>query len=617
MGGLVGLLFAGVGVFIALETAVPTFQSWRTMQSWQAHRATLIDVKGRNNNTEARYRYTWNGQNYENDRVYVAEFKDNIGSYHKNLYKQLRSQHKHRQPVTIYVDPNNPQQSVIDRDMRWGLFVLMTVFCSGFVGVGLLVVSASVNPAKEKTFKPPSTAELKREYEAKKQSGNLKESFLEYRSYRLHELKQEAKQEKTVLKSAHAWRERKGWEQNGIRSEARSGTQFMWGFAVLWNAISSPILFFLDDELKKGNYPALIGLLFPIIGIYLLYKAIKMTLEYRRFGIIKLMMDPYPGSIGGHVGGSLVVKQPYQLKTNYKIELECVYSYVSGSGEDSSRSERIRWAEEGIAKVESAIEGVKLSFRFNIPDNLPEADSEQNGDYYFWRLRLRADMPGIDLDREYNIPVLATGEQSKWISHDLSAQASERREIEASISKSAIERGDFSDTALGKSMRIYDRPNELKLYHPMFRNKFLTFFAAIFAGAFGGACWAVFSNFAGTGIIGIFAIVFMIPFALIGLIATICTLYLLFNNLTVRIRDKQVHVIRRLFIFPIINKHFKEKEITRLSTEKLGSSGQGNKKIEHYKILAHYNTGKTTTIAEGIEGEELANNFKDYLAKRI
>ena len=82
-----------------------------------------------------------------------------------------------------------------------------------------------------------------------------------------------------------------------------------------------------------------------MVGIYLLYKAIRMTLEYQRYGVIKLMMDPFPGSIGGHIGGALTVKTtvktPNAGNVDYRIGIECVYSYVSGSGDSRSRSERI------------------------------------------------------------------------------------------------------------------------------------------------------------------------------------------------------------------------------------------------------------------------------------
>lgn len=54
-----------------------------------------------------------------------------------------------------------------------------------------------------------------------------------------------------------------------------------------------------------------------------------------------------------------------------------------------------------------------------------------------------------------------------------------------------------------------------------------------------------------------------------------------------------------------------------MSIKKSGSTGQGNHEIEHYKIEANYNRGDSITLAEDIDGEDLANSFKDYLLQRI
>jgi hypothetical protein len=440
---------------------------------------------------------------------------------------------------------------------------------------------------------------------------------MEYRVYRLHELEQQANESEVQHTEPGAWQLRDGWQENGIRSEARRGTLFMWGFAIFWNAVSSPLLFQFIPELEDGNYAMLLGLLFPVVGAYLLYKAIVMTLEYGRYGVILLNMDPFPGSIGGHIGGSLVVKGHDTLQTDFRIGVECVYSYVSGSGDNRSRSERIRWSEEGSARVENHIDGVRLSFRFDVPGDLPEADVDQKGDYYFWRLRLKAAVEGVDLDRNYNIPVTSGGELSARIDHDLSAQVLEEQERQAEVNQSAIERGDFDDTGLLRTMRIYDHPHEFRLYQPMFREKFLTIFLAAIAGGFIFAFWSVYSESSSDSVIGVIAIIFMVPFGLIGLLAAIATIYMLFNNLTLRISRNHVYVRRRLLVVPVLIKKLKSHEITSLNTKKTGSTGQGNDKIEHYKIEANYSLGSSITIAENIDGENLANSFKDFLLKRI
>ena len=588
------------------------------MKTWQPASARLLNVSGTDSRTEASYRYEIGGVSYQNDRVHVAVFPDSIGNYQTEIRERLSQLQSSNQPVAIWVNPDDPWDSVIDRDMRWGLFSLMTGFCSLFILVGLGVIYGSLKASKQPAFRPPSTTELRREWEEKKTDAGFRQSFIEYRRYRLHELEKQSEQVQEVHKAPGAWREKKGWETERIRSQAKAGLIGMWVFAITWNAVSSPLLFVFEEEWQEANYAILMGLLFPLVGLFLLAKAIAMTREFRRYGVIEFVMDPYPGAIGGHVGGSLQVNNLHEYDDRYRIELECVYSYESGSGEDRRRSERIRWAEGGHAKVENLGRGALLSFRFDVPEDQPEADIEQSGDYYFWRLKVRAEVPGIDLNRSYNIPVFKTGERSRHVDHDLSAQAQALRETEEAESRVAIERGDFHLTDLARSLRSSETQREIRIYFPMFRNKLLTVFAVIFGGGFDFAAYSIVGGFgSGGGVFGILAIVVAIPFSLVGLFATIAAIYLPLNNLTITIANGEVKVLRRLFVFPILHRRIQDHEVTRLSIKRSGSTGQGTKKIEHHKIIAHYGVGKTITVAEGIDGEDLANQFKDYLFRRI
>ena len=59
------------------------------MQDWCSTQAVLLSVSGAENSTEACYRYQVRGNEYLGDRVYVAEFNDNIGTYHQDLCQRL------------------------------------------------------------------------------------------------------------------------------------------------------------------------------------------------------------------------------------------------------------------------------------------------------------------------------------------------------------------------------------------------------------------------------------------------------------------------------------------------------------------------------------------------
>ncbi len=589
------------------------------MQSWHPTQAQLLSVSGGEKQTRALYRYQYNGVTYEGDRVYVAVFSDNIGSYHSDLLARLRNIERAGDPVTVWVNPDYPAQAVIDRDMRWGLFAFMSGFCSIFIVIGLVVAYASITSKnKGNKFNRPSLLALRKEWNQKKQDSSFSENFLEFSRQRISELEQQAR-EKISTKD---WQLRKGWETPHIRSEAKKSTIIMWGFAIFWNAATSPLLFILPGEVEKGNNAALFGYLFPLVGVFLLYKAVALTSEYRRFGKVLVELDPYPGAIGGHVGGRIQVSRldynsAVEPSAQLTVRLECVYSYMSGSGDNRSRRESIKWAEEGRPQIESSGQGVTLAFRFDVPEDLPEADVDQTDAYHFWRLIVKAEIRGADLDRRYNLPVFRTGETSRFVRHDVSAQVLKSKIQESEAAKNAIAHGDFSLPGLSRAMRLTEQSGEIHMAFPMFRNKVLTVFAGIFAGGFGFASYSMIGMALNGGVFGLFAGLFSLPFLLVAVVASVATIYLPFSNLHIRIMRNQVTVLHRLLFIPVYYRRLSVTDISYLTIKRSGSTGQGVDKIEHFKMQAHDHYGKPVTIAVDLDGEDVASHFRDYLAQRL
>ena len=619
MGMVFGLFFAGAGGFIAFETAVPTYVAWTEMKGWNNTQAKILAAGGADNGVTATYQYEVAGNRYRGDRVYLASFKDNIGSYHIDMQRYLAEKRRTGRPVTIWFDPANPADSVIDRDMRWGLFALMTVFCSVFIVIGLVVAIASLKGKTTTKESPrPSLAEMRKSWKTALASDETSGGFIDYVKSGHHQ--------RTPISSEYSdpslrpWLENPHWQTLRVRSNAKRGMYFMWLFAIAWSAVSTPLLFVLGDELRQDNYAALLGLLFPLVGIFLIKKAWDLTREWRRFGVIELEMDPFPGAIGGHVGGRLLIEGTYRADSQYNVELACVRSYVSGSGKNRSRRETVLWSEYGAVRSTMTASrkgpGTRLSFRFDVPDNLPESDVGQSGDYFLWRVRLTADMPGADLNRDYNIPVFRTQDRTSSVRHDVSEQAAKTRAKAAEVSQMALSAGQFDQTALARSVRYSEHGGISRFYYPMFRNKALTLFASVFAAGFGYASYSMLTDF-GDGAMGVVVMIFSIPFAIVGLLATMAVIYLPLNNLRVAIGHGSLQVTRRLFVVPIRRHQLVSHEVTRLEVKRSGSTGQGRKMLTHFKMTAHTRDNKKITIAEDIDGEELAYSFKAFLERKL
>lgn len=310
-GLIFGLLFAGGGVAMLSQTAWPTWQEWSLMQNWQPAEAQLLEVSGDVSHTSALYHYSIDGVPYQGERVYVATFNDNIGSYHLDLLKRLRVYQVKHTPLPVWVNPADPHQAVIDREMRWGLFAITIGFCSIFIIAGLGIAYASLRSKKTVAeFKRPSLLALRKEWKQRQRNPAFTDDFFEFVRNRVEELEQAAK----TRTEQSQWQLRKGWETSAVRSEAVAGMKLIWGFAIIWNLFTLPMLFtIVPQELEKGNYAILAVLAFVLVGALLIYLAMKPTLEYRRFGKVLFEMDPYPGSIGGHVGGGIYVCRSWTM----------------------------------------------------------------------------------------------------------------------------------------------------------------------------------------------------------------------------------------------------------------------------------------------------------------
>ena len=335
---LFGLVFFSGGAFAGYSMGA-SLLDWQKMQSWESVSAnvtnggykTTSSDDGETYKAYAEYTYRYDGRSYTGTRVAIDDMSDNIGNFHQDLGKRLENAAENGKPVTVFVNPDNPAESVVSRDMRWGMFGFKSIFLIAFGGIGLLVMVSAIRMPKPKDI-----------------SGF----------------------------DSTPWLVNNNWKTPEIKSEAQFAVRFMWGFALFWCLISAPLPFMLFEEVvEKKNYPALLGLLFPLIGVLLIAKAVHVTAEWRKFGEATVTLDPYPGSIGGQVGGFLELNWPFNAATKVILTLTNAYSYESGSGKNRRREEDIKWQDKIVAYTESGLYGTRILFRFDVPAGLEPSDA--------------------------------------------------------------------------------------------------------------------------------------------------------------------------------------------------------------------------------------------------
>lgn len=129
-----GLLFFSVG---------PTVYDWSRMRSWQPVSAHVEFAQlhqgatargGSYYQTLVRHRYSVDGLAYTGKRAVVDPSGDGGGRFHQRLAERLQAAQRTGTPVQVWVNPENPAESVVDRSLRLGPLLWdlgMVVFAGG------------------------------------------------------------------------------------------------------------------------------------------------------------------------------------------------------------------------------------------------------------------------------------------------------------------------------------------------------------------------------------------------------------------------------------------------------------------------------------------------------
>ena len=523
------------------------------MQQWQPTSAKVISAELKTNHSDdgttwealARYQYHYNDQPYTGTRVGIMSGSDNIGSWHQDHSRQLKKHRSNGSPITIYINPINPSESIIDRNLRWSMLLFKSVFALifGGVGIGLMVFGL----VAKKTENPE------------------------------------------MLTTSEPWQANTDWK-NPIKSNAKVGLWGIWGFAVFWSLMSTPVLFMLPDELAEKNYMALIAVIFPIVGVILLISACISTARWRRFGPAPLTLSPYPAAIGGQAAGTLTLQSKLPSDTNIKVTLCCLRSYYSGTGKDRKRRENIVWSNEGLGEIKHTHQGSQIQFCFNVPKDLP--NSELSGDnYHLWRATIKAKLAGADLNRSFEIPAFQSNAQSHLNISDSTQHPNAKNNREAELEN---------------LLNPKTIPGGIEINLQPLRNAKACSAAIVFGLIFFVVGAVLFRSEAP---------VFMaIIFSFIGAAISLSGLYSLLNSYQVQITRSGIKATRRLFGYILSRKNVPRSKINTLRLKKTSSSQSGNSHTEYFAVEATLTNGRPIRVAESIIGRTLAEETLESIA---
>lgn len=222
----------------------------------------------------------------------------------------------------------------------------------------------------------------------------------------------EAEQARRAQFPDQPWKWRKEWQGPAIESSAASGAVGMWIFAVIWNAVSFPGVWFFFQE-KHPEKPMYLVFLFPLVGLGLLWAALYQTIRWRKYGRTRFVPSALPGAIGGYLGGVIEVPARVLPEADARLALRCVRRETRGSGKNRRTTDNILWErEESLARDKwlTGAGGTRIPVLFYLPPECVATDDSDRNNEIVWRLSASAATAGVDFATQFDVPVFATGQ---------------------------------------------------------------------------------------------------------------------------------------------------------------------------------------------------------------
>lgn len=206
------------------------------------------------------------------------------------------------------------------------------------------------------------------------------------------------------------WHWKEGWHEGVVRGGARREGLTMVVFALIFMALSAPGVFAIPAELKRGNTPILLVLLFWAVGLWMLAAGWKRLRQVRRMGTLEFALEPLPGSWGGFVGGVVRIPRGAEVEEQVELKLRNLRLTVTGSGKNRRTRESVLWETESRLdphKLRQAGRLYEVPVLFQVPRGRGgPTDEHDTQDRVVWRLEIAAPLRGgAELKTSFEIPV--------------------------------------------------------------------------------------------------------------------------------------------------------------------------------------------------------------------
>jgi hypothetical protein len=259
--------------------------------------------------------------------------------------------------------------------------------------------------------------------------------------------KQAIEQSLKKIEEEKPWLKRRDWADGRIATASKHGSILLWIIVFFWCAGSAAIsLVVVPVQLMRGNHTALMALVFPVIGLALVFFAFRTTLAWRRFGKSVFEIKSVPAAAGGVLQGEIRFPGTAQPEHGWHLALSCIRRTVSGPINNLRTTEKILWQDEKWLRPDLPQKNqdtISLPVFFQLPVDKPESTPD-GGNGTIWRLEAWARFPGPDFRAQFEVPVFKLDDPHSPSDDPTSAYQVSLDEIRTQI-RSKIQISDLPD----------------------------------------------------------------------------------------------------------------------------------------------------------------------------
>jgi Protein of unknown function (DUF3592) len=348
---LFALPFLGVGLWMGYM-AVESINKVEAARSWNEAPAEISSCvlerhRGKKGSVSyslrADYTYTVDGRKHRSTKVCFYTGSDNIGDFHRRTFYQLEAARLGKKTFPCWVNPKNPDEVVLIRDLRPEMMGFQLIFFFVFGGAAFAVLSAAAFSL------------------GARQKDNVR------------------------IRMRNSWIHRPL-----LLAGIVTGGSAVW---LLWKAI-----------MLTGNFASVWYLGIALIpGVILLGVGLYLWRRFAKFGVSELMLSPTIIRVGETVNATVAI--PRLIEGDFKGVFSCTHQYTTGSGKHRTTHHVKVWSEEQTSSGSPGGESAtQARFRFDI--RAGHVTEDRGNESYYWRLLVTSDLPGVDYKAEFDVIVV-------------------------------------------------------------------------------------------------------------------------------------------------------------------------------------------------------------------